>query len=254
MIRWKTISAILVVSLMIVFTIFIRRYPNNDIYSFSITNGQEDIVIDFGQLAEGNVYQIAITVVNKSGIPFQVASIKSTCGCSKAELSTMTLDREPVELLISVDTGGKISKLNEKIFLIEVEPRSRLVNLLLTGDLPDDNSLFAIPPLLQFITNVNEKTYRIRRFTINRRNKDVVTIRSVQSDVEWASIRQLELDDITQKEIDFYTPVFEVLLDVPMYHESPSKKGTITIVTERDEKLTIPLIPNLSEAAGGAEG
>ncbi|MEM5767229.1 MAG: DUF1573 domain-containing protein [Bacillota bacterium] len=76
-------------------------------------------VIRAGEVAEGSVHRIKFEILNKDRKPLSIANVGSSCGCTKIELSSNTIQPESsISVSLSLDTAGRFGHAQLPVYVL----------------------------------------------------------------------------------------------------------------------------------------
>jgi len=82
--------------------------------------------IDLGSAMQGAVAHGKFTIANRGSAPLEILELKSSCGCTVAELETKTIKPgEEVTVHVSIDTAGKVGQIRKSISIKSNDPASQ---------------------------------------------------------------------------------------------------------------------------------
>lgn len=86
--------------------------------------------IDLGSVIQGQVAQGKFTIFNNGSAPLEILEMKTSCGCTVAEMDTKTIPPSgKVEIKVSVNTADKVGRIRKSIDIKTNDPNAGEVRL-----------------------------------------------------------------------------------------------------------------------------
>ena len=93
---------------------------------------------DFGPRWKGEILKTSITATNVGGAPLHIASIKTSCGCTVADLKQKTLPPGASEQIdITYDTSTRMKDVHQRVILLCDDPSQHERTIVITGTMKD---------------------------------------------------------------------------------------------------------------------